>query len=67
MDRTAQMASELESMMEAGEIDQDMADEIVSIIQELREGNRTLNEFYGASTSPQLLEVLDEVNQRVKR
>ena len=64
MDRTIQMASELESMIEAGEIDKDVVDEIV---QDLREGKRTLNEFYRASTTQKLLDIFDVVNQRVKR
>ncbi|HZG72425.1 MAG TPA: hypothetical protein VEY51_12890 [Chondromyces sp.] len=67
MDRTIQMASELESMIEAGEVDTDVVDEISSIVQELKDGNRTLNEFYRASTPQKLLDILDTVNQRVKR
>ncbi|HWO78270.1 MAG TPA: hypothetical protein VNM69_20590 [Bacillus sp. (in: firmicutes)] len=67
MDRTLQMASELESMIKAGEIEEDVVDDITSVIQDLRDGKRTLNEFYRASTSEKLLDILDEVNQRVKR
>ncbi|WP_243354200.1 hypothetical protein [Bacillus litorisediminis] len=67
MDRTLQMASELESMIKAGEIEEDVVDDITSVIQDLRDGKRTLNGFYRASTSEKLLDILDEVNQRVKR
>lgn len=67
MDRTIQMASELESMLEAGEIDEDVVDEITSVVQDLRVGKRTLNEFYRASTPQKLLDIFDVVNQRVKR
>ena len=67
MDRTIQMASELESMIEAGEIDKDVVDEITSVVQDLRDGKRTLNEFYQASTPQKLLDIFDVVNQRVKR
>ncbi|MET3699574.1 hypothetical protein SAMN05877753_11246 [Bacillus oleivorans] len=67
MDRTIQMANELERMIEAGEIDKDVIDEITSVIQDLRDGKRALNEFYQASAPQKLLDILDEVNQRVKR
>ena len=67
MDRTVQMANELENMIEAGEIDGDVVDDITSVVKDLREGKRTLNEFYRASTPQKLLDIFDEVNQRVKR
>lgn len=67
MDRTNQMAVELENMISGGEIDGDVVDEVTSIVQDLREGKRELNDFYRGSTPQKLLEILDEVNQRVKR
>jgi hypothetical protein len=67
MDRTNQMAFELEHMIKTGEIDEDVVDEITSIVQDLKEGKRTLNEFYRPSTPQKLLDIFDEVNQRIKR
>lgn len=67
MDRTAQMANELEQMIERGEVDRDMKDEVTSVILDMRAGTHTLDQLYGASTPHKLLEILDEVNQRVKR
>jgi predicted metal-dependent enzyme (double-stranded beta helix superfamily) len=67
MDRTNQMARELESMLTAGEIDTDIMDEIQSMVDDLKKGKKTLNEFYSASTPHKLLNILDVVNQRVKR
>jgi hypothetical protein len=67
VDRTNQMASELESMIEGGEVDGDVIDELTTIIKGLREGNRTLNDYYQASTPHKLLDIFDTVNQRVKR
>jgi hypothetical protein len=67
MDRVNEMAVELESMVNAGEVDGDIVDEITTMVQELREGKKSLNEYYRASTPHKILAVLDEVNQRVKR
>jgi hypothetical protein len=53
--------------MEGGEIDGDVLDEVTSIVQDLRVGRHTLDEFYRASTPQKLLDILDVVNQRVKR
>nr|WP_263326711.1 hypothetical protein [Neobacillus sp. Marseille-Q6967] len=67
MDWNNQMAAELEKMMAAGEVDQDVMDEVTSIVDGLKQGQQDLNDFYRASTPHKLLEILDEVNQRVKR
>jgi predicted metal-dependent enzyme (double-stranded beta helix superfamily) len=66
MDRTNQMARELENMLSAGEIDTDI-NEIKSVVDDLKTGSKTLNDFYSASTPHKLLTVFDIVNQRVKR
>lgn len=67
MDHTSQMANELENMLAAGEIDSDITDEIQSVINQLKEGKKTLNEFYSGGTPRKLLNVFDVVNQRIKR
>ncbi|TCN25991.1 hypothetical protein [Mesobacillus foraminis] len=67
MDRTNQMARELENMLSAGEIDTDIKDEIKSVVDDLKTGSKTLNDFYSASTPHKLLTIFDIVNQRVKR
>lgn len=67
MERSLQMAMELENMLTAGEIDHEILDEVSIIVKELKNGKHTLNEYYRASTSHKLLEIFDEVNQKVKR
>ncbi|KKI90383.1 hypothetical protein WQ54_20695 [Bacillus sp. SA1-12] len=67
MDRTTQMANELEKMIERGEIAPDVTDEVTEIVQGLKKGKQTIEEFYGASTPQKLLSILDVVNERVKR
>jgi uncharacterized membrane protein len=64
---TSQMANELEKMISDDEIDNDFMDEIMSVVHDLREGNKALIDFYRPSSPQKLLDVLDEVNQRVKR
>ncbi|KKK37733.1 hypothetical protein WQ57_12295 [Mesobacillus campisalis] len=67
MDIASQMAAELKQMIQAGEIQEDITDELQAIIQGLESGKRQMNDYYGASTSGKVLQVLDEVNQRIKK
>jgi hypothetical protein len=62
-----QMAAELKNMIEAREVDSDIVDAVSNMAQELREGRKNLNDYYRTSTPQKILDVLDEVNQRVKR
>ncbi|OCA90563.1 hypothetical protein A8F94_01385 [Bacillus sp. FJAT-27225] len=67
MDFSKEMALELENMIRAGEVDHDIADDISAAVLGLRNGTKFLDDFYRASTPHKVLEVFDEVSQRVKR
>ncbi|WP_409300154.1 hypothetical protein [Peribacillus sp. SCS-155] len=67
MDRSKQIAAELYNMIEAGDVQDDIIDEIVSMANALSQGSGMVEDYYRASTPRKILEVFDEVNQRVKR
>ena len=66
MDRTTN-SKWIGKYVESGEIDEDVVNASTSVVQDLRVGKRTLNEFYRASTPQKLLDIFDVVNQRAKR
>ncbi|WP_156319802.1 hypothetical protein [Bacillus sp. FJAT-18017] len=64
MDFTKEMVLELENMIRNDEVEAGLVNEI---IDGLRNGTKSLEDFYTASAPHRLLEVLDEVSERIKR